>query len=160
MTSTPGGAILDLIAAVRASVLSPPAARAGAIATGPLAAGATPWLLEGDRALLIEQTAGKGFVSMATFDWAQDSVAGWQGLSPILRQVLVRSTYGNLANPTGTGPAIAKIGAGGSISIATKGGALAQALGNLPALDLPAWWLIGSLRDPVLVRNWIGGWPW
>jgi len=115
------------------------------VATGPLAAGATPWLLEGDHALLIEQTAGKGFVSMATFDWAQDSVAGRQGLSPILRQVLVRSTYGNLANPTATGPAITKIGAGNSISIASKGGALAQALGNLPALDLPAWWLIGSL---------------
>jgi hypothetical protein len=115
------------------------------IATGTLTAGASAWVAEGDRPLLIEAPEGKGVVTMATFDWAQDSVAGWAGLVPILRQVLVRATYGNLSNPTSTGPAIAKFGAGTSISLATKGGALAQGLGNLPALDLPAWWLIGTL---------------
>src|SRR6185437_9543694 len=30
-------------------------------------------------------------------------------------------------------------------SVAMKGGTVSQALVNLPALDLPAWWLIGGL---------------
>src|SRR3989441_3832591 len=34
---------------------------------------------------------------------------------------------------------------GASNSIANKGGALTSVLGNLPALNLPAWWLIGTL---------------
>ena len=115
------------------------------IATGTLNPGASAWLSEGSRPLLIEAPVGKGMVMMATFDWTQDSVAGWSGLTAVLRQVLVRMTYGNLSAPTSVGPAGGKFGFGNSGSIAAKGGAMTQALGNLPALDLPAWWLIGAL---------------
>ena len=113
------------------------------IATGTLVPDSTAWLTEGDQPLLIEARAGKGVVAMATFDWAQDSIASRSSTTALLRQVLVRSTYGNTSNPTATGPMMTKFGGGNSI--ATKGGALSQALGNLPALDLPAWWLIGTL---------------
>ena len=131
------------------TVLASAAALGGApgveIATGTLTRGANAWLGEGARPLLVEAPVGKGMVTMATFDWAQDSVAGWTGFNSMLRQVLVRLTYGNVSNPTSTGPAMTKFGSGTNASIATKGGALAQPLGNLPALDLPAWWLIGAL---------------
>jgi hypothetical protein len=113
------------------------------VATGTLAAGSRAWLAEGTRPLLIEEPTGKGIVEMSTFDWAQDSIATSSRVTALLRQVLVRMTYGNTSAPTATGPMMAKFGMG--TSIATKGGALSQALGNLPALDLPAWWLIGAL---------------
>ena len=113
------------------------------VATGTLAARSSAWLAEGTRPLLIEEPAGKGTVEMSTFDWAQDSIATSSAVTALLRQVLVRMTYGNTSAPTATGPIFAKFGMG--TSIATKGGALSQALGNLPALDLPAWWLIGAL---------------
>ncbi len=131
------------------TVLDPATALGGAsgveIATGALDPGAVAWLAEGTRPLLVEAPVGKGIVTMATFDWNQDAVATWSGLKAIQRQLLVRTTYGNLANPTSTSPVMTKFGVGGSASLATKGGSLAQALGNLPALDLPPWWLIGGL---------------
>lgn len=114
------------------------------IATGTLSSGANAWLLEGGRPLLVEATAGRGMVMLATFDWAQDAVAGWSGFTDLLRQALVRITYGNVSNPASVGPAIAKFG-GSSLSIAMRGGSLSQPLANIPALDLPAWWLIGAL---------------
>lgn len=113
------------------------------VATGTLAAGSRTWLAEGTLPLLLEEPAGKGSVEMSTFDWAQGSIANSSAAVALLRQVLVRVTYGNTSAPTPTGPMIGKFGMG--TSIATKGGALGQALGNLPALALPAWWLIGAL---------------
>lgn len=131
------------------TVLGPAAALGGAsgveVATGALSPGATAWLAEGVQPLIIEAPAGRGMVMLATFDWTQDAVTGSSGFSGILRQALVRLTYGNPSSPASIGPAVAKVGAGTSVSIAAKGGSMAQALGDLPALDLPAWWLIGAL---------------
>lgn len=114
------------------------------VATGTLSPGATAWLAESGTPLLVEKQAGRGVVMLATFDWGQSAVTGWSGFDGMLRQTLVRMTYGNLANPTNTGMTFTKFG-GGTSSLANKGGALGQALGNLPALDLPAWWLVGAL---------------
>lgn len=112
------------------------------VATGTLNGG-TVWLSDGGRPLLIEETAGAGLVSMATFDWTQDPVASWSGSTGLLRQVYVRSTYGNGASPNSGGAIMTKFGMNNSV--ATKGGTLSQALASLPSLDLPAWWLIGAL---------------
>jgi hypothetical protein len=101
-------------------------------------AGGTAWLSEGGQPLVIEKFIGAGLVSMATFDWNQDSITGWSGTPGLLRQVFVRSTFG-----VGTYPNYGKGGFG--MSVAQKGGTLSSALGNVPSLDLPAWWLIGSL---------------
>jgi hypothetical protein len=127
------------------TVLGSSPALAGAngveVATGSLSAGAVAWLSEGSRPLVIEAQVGKGLVTMATFDWGQDSIAN--SSVALLRQVLVRATFGNTTNPTAIGPFAAKMGIGNSI--AAKGGQMSQSLGNLPPLDLPAWWLIGVL---------------
>jgi len=112
------------------------------VATGTLKGG-TAWLSDGVRPLLIEERAGAGLVSMATFDWTQDPIASWSGSTALLRQVYVRSTYGNGASPNSGGAMFSKFGFNGSV--ATKGGTLSQVLGSLPTLDLPAWWLIGAL---------------
>jgi hypothetical protein len=113
------------------------------IATGTLGTGATAWLAEGGRPLLIEQPTGAGMVAMATFDWAQGSVATSSEATALLRQVVIRSTYGS---PNGSALNNISIGKGSiTNSVASRGGTLSQSLGNLPALDLPAWWLIGAL---------------
>jgi hypothetical protein len=112
------------------------------VATGTLTGG-TAWLSDGGHPLLIEEKAGAGLVSMATFDWTQDPIASWSGSIALLRQVFIRSTYGNGANPNGGGAMFSKFGLSGSV--ATKGGSLSQILASLPTLDLPAWWLIGAL---------------
>jgi hypothetical protein len=112
------------------------------IATGTLTGGAA-WLSDGGHPLLIEERAGSGLVSMATFDWTQDPIASWSGSTALLRQVYIRSTYGNGANATSGGASFGKFGFTGSV--ATKGGTLSQVLASLPAIDLPAWWLIGAL---------------
>jgi hypothetical protein len=129
------------------AVLASAGALAGAtgveIATGSLGADSSAWLSEGSRPLLVEAQLGKGTVTMATFDWVQDSIASSSANVSLLRQVLVRSTFGNLANPIASGPLAAKMGMGNSI--AARGGQMSQALGNLPPLNLPAWWLIGAL---------------
>jgi hypothetical protein len=109
------------------------------IATGSLTGG-TAWLADGSQPLLIEKLIGSGSVTMATFDWNQDVIAGWSGTPAILRQVFVRSTYGIGSVPT-TG--MNKFGLVSSVS--QKGATLFQVLNNVPALNLPAWWLIGSL---------------
>jgi hypothetical protein len=130
-----GTAILSSVAALNTSPSTE-------VATGTLSPGATPWLAQGGVPLIVEAPAGKGMVSLATFDWNAYSIGG---KSIVLRQTLVRLTYGSLSNPASTGPMVAKLGAGTTVSVATKGGALGQALGAVPALDLPAWWLIGGL---------------
>lgn len=114
------------------------------VATGTVGGGATTWLADGNRPLLIEQPEGAGLVAMATFDWAQGPVATWSGAPALLRQVVVRSTYGNINNAYATSSLTINKG-GITNSVASRGGSLSQALGNVPALDLPAWWLIGGL---------------
>jgi hypothetical protein len=112
------------------------------VATGTLTAG-TAWLSDGGHPLLIEERAGSGLISMATFDWTQDPIASWSGSTALLRQVYIRSTYGNGATANSSGAPFGKFGFTGSV--ATKGGTLSQVLASLPAIDLPAWWLIGAL---------------
>ncbi|HZQ49226.1 MAG TPA: hypothetical protein VFB69_02855 [Candidatus Dormibacteraeota bacterium] len=114
------------------------------ISTGAVAGNATTWLDEGGLPLLVESAVGAGLVEMATFDWAQGDIVASSEANVLLRQTLVRSTYGspyayaalNLVGGKGGGP---------TNSVAFRGGNLSQALGNVPALDLPAWWLIGGL---------------
>ncbi len=102
------------------------------VASGSLAGG-TPWLSDGSRPLLVEKPVGQGWVEMATFDWNQDSIVGWTGTDALLRQAVVRGSFGINASQA-AGP-----------SLSQRGGTFSQVLSNLPSLDLPGWWLIGSL---------------
>ena len=111
------------------------------VATGPLAGGASTWLDEGGLPLLVESAVGLGQVEMATFDWAQGTIVASSDADALLRQTVVRSTYGS-SNPGGVASANPIKGGYGN-SVASRGGGLSQALANVPALDLPAWWLIG-----------------
>src|SRR5438270_150911 len=113
------------------------------IATGVVTAGSTVWLADGNAPLLVESVVGGGVVEMATFDWTQDSITGWSGSATVLRQALVRSTFGNNNSNSSSASVITKFGSGSSL--ANRGGALSNVLGNLPSLGLPAWWLIGAL---------------
>ncbi len=109
------------------------------VATGSLAGGSV-WMAEGNQPLLIEKLVGAGVVTMATFDWNQDLVAAWKDTPGILRQVFVRSTYGIGSSPSfgfGKGVWVA--------SVSQKGASMTYALNTNPALDLPAWWIIGVL---------------
>ncbi|MGZ6046714.1 MAG: hypothetical protein ACXWNW_19535, partial [Isosphaeraceae bacterium] len=108
------------------------------VAEGSLTGGA-PWLSEGNRPLMIEKAVGEGWIEMATFDWNQDSIAGWSGTAPLLRQAFIRSSFGLSASQ------VATMGGSSGVSVAQRGSNLSQVLSNLPSLDLPAWWLIGSL---------------
>ena len=113
------------------------------IATGTVSPRATVWVTEGGRPLLIEQPTGAGLIAMATFDWAQGSVSTSTAAATLLRQVVIRSTYGNTS-----GSVLNNVSSGKGMptnSVATRGGSLSQSLGNMPALDLPAWWVIGAL---------------
>lgn len=117
------------------------------VATGSLSSG-TAWLSEGDQPLLVERTTGSGSVTLATFDWKQDPIAGWSGTGPLLRQVLVRTllatqspqSYGTFIG----GPFLGPSGAQGS-SLYQRSSSLSQVLGNLPALDLPSLAVTGVL---------------
>ena len=109
------------------------------VATGSLAGGTT-WLSAGNQPLLVEKLVGQGSVEMATFDWNQDSIAAWSGTPTLLRQAFIRSSFGVAGSSIFT----AGQGSNGN-SVAQKGGNLSGVLGNQAALDLPAWWLIGSL---------------
>jgi len=112
------------------------------IATGALPAGARAWLSEGNRPLLAERFVGSGSVTLATFDWNQDPIASWSGASVLLRQILVRSVFATSQN-LGQG-FVGPFGSSG-ISVSERSSALSQALGNLPALDLPSLVVIGLL---------------
>ncbi|MEO9048931.1 MAG: hypothetical protein ABI334_04885 [Candidatus Dormiibacterota bacterium] len=109
------------------------------VATGTLA-GATTWLSEGDKPLIVEKPVGQGYVSLATFDWNQDLITGWSGTPALLRQVFVRSVLG-----LGASQNIGGLGGSAVNSVSAKGGTISQALGSLPSLNLPAWWLVGAL---------------
>lgn len=113
------------------------------VATGSAATGASAWLTDGDRPLVIEAPVGAGMVALSTFDWAQGQIAASAGGAAVLRQVVVRSTYGSSGSSASSSLSFSK--AGIPISIAARGGSMTQALTNVPALDLPAWWLIGAL---------------
>jgi hypothetical protein len=113
------------------------------IATGTLSAGAHAWLSEGARPLLAERFVGAGLVTLSTFDWNQDPIASWSGASVLLRQILVRTVFSTSSPNLGPGFA-GPFGASGT-SVTERSSALSQALGNLPALDLPSLVVIGLL---------------
>src|SRR4029077_15921598 len=117
---------------------------------GPGAGAAGRPLLGGaPQPLLLERQVGAGTVTLASFDWNQDPVAGWSGTAPLLRQLIARSVIGtgsanqNFAYAMGaSGP----MGFGSQQpTIASKSGALSSTLGNLPGLDLPSLQLTGLL---------------
>ena len=114
------------------------------IATGSPADGATTWLDDRGLPLMVESAVGAGYVEMATFDWAQGGIVASSDADAVLRQTVVRSTYGSPNATFGVNAIGTKAGVFGN-SVAFRGGGLSQALGNVPALDLPAWWLIGGL---------------
>src|SRR6266566_8568078 len=113
------------------------------LATGALSPRGTAWLAEAGHPLLIEQPTGAGLVSMATFDWAQGSVSTSSAATALLRQVVIRSTYGSTNSSALNNLSLGK----GTIanSVASRGGSLSPSLGNMPALDMPAGWVIGAL---------------
>src|SRR5216683_3211843 len=117
------------------------------VATGVPMAGPI-WLATGSQPLLLERRVGSGIVTMATFDWNQEPVAGWSGTAPLLRQLITRAVFA--AGGSGQNFAYAMYGKGGMTfgsqpSIGSKSGALTTTLGNLPGLDLPSLQLTGLL---------------
>src|SRR5437870_5305188 len=107
-----------------------------------------PWLSEGAVPLLLERGVGAGIVTMATFDWNQDPIAGWSGTKDLLRQVLARAAFGSGSSganyPNGIGGPVQAFGSS-QPSVAAKSSALAPVLGNLPGLDLPSLQLTAGL---------------
>ena len=115
------------------------------IATGTLNPGSNAWLAEGRRPLLAEKVVGSGMVTLATFDWNQAPVAGSTGADTLLRRVLVRTMFSAAAAQGMFFNKGGGFGIGGTGSTAERSNAVAQALGNLPALDLPSLLVIGIL---------------
>src|ERR1700730_10068438 len=118
------------------------------VATGVVTPGPT-WLRARRQPLLLERQVGAGTVTLATFDWNQDPVAGWSGTAPLLRQLIARSVIGvgssnqNFAYTMGASD---PVGFGSQQpTIASKSSALSSTLGNLPGLDLPSLQLTGLL---------------
>jgi len=112
------------------------------VATGALTTGSRAWLSEGSSPLLAEKHVGSGLVTMATFDWNRDPVAGWTGSNTLLRQILVRTVF-NSASAQSLNFKGGFGGSGGSIS--ERSNSVSQALSSLPALDLPSLLVIGLL---------------
>src|SRR5438876_9358612 len=56
---------------------------------------APAWLAAGAQALLLERRVGAGIVTLATFDWNQEPVAGWSGTGPLLRPRTARAGLGS-----------------------------------------------------------------
>src|SRR5256886_4967069 len=116
------------------------------VATG-IQTTAPVWLAAGSRPLLLERRVGAGIVTLATFDWNQEPVAGWSGTGPLLRQLIARAVFGSGSpNETtvyagGMGP----VPFGVQSTIGTRSSALSSTLGNLPGLDLPSLQLTGAL---------------
>ena len=107
------------------------------------------WLAGGSQPLLLERQVGAGIVTLATFDWNQEPVAGWSGTAPLLRQLIARAVFGSgtanqniLYGNAGMGP-ITPFGS--QSTIASRSAALSSVLGNLPGLDLPSLQLTGAL---------------
>jgi hypothetical protein len=111
------------------------------VATGELNPGARAWLSQGNVPLVTEKSVGSGTVNLATFDWNQEPIASWSGTNSILRQVLVRTLLSSTSSPA---MSMGKFGMmNGSASMRSV--QLSQALGSLPALDLPSLMVIGLL---------------
>src|SRR6266581_2805606 len=116
------------------------------VATG-TSTSAPAWLAAGAQPLLLERRVGAGVVTLATFDWNQEPVAGWSGTGPLLRQLIARAVFGSDSSSQttlyagGPGP----VPFGGQSTIGTRSGALSSTLGNLPGLDLPSLQLTGAL---------------
>ena len=111
------------------------------VATGELNPGARAWLSQGSSPLVTEKSVGSGTVNLATFDWNQEPIASWSGTNSILRQVLVRTLLNSNSSPA---MSMGKLGMmNGSASMRSM--QLSQALGSLPALDLPSLMVIGLL---------------
>jgi hypothetical protein len=102
------------------------------------------WLASGSHPLLLERTVGAGRVTLATFDFNQESNGG----TTLLRQIMARAifrlagTSQNYVQPFG-GPG--PMGFGSQPSISSKSNSLTPVLGNLPSLDLPSFQLTGGL---------------
>jgi hypothetical protein len=96
---------------------------------------------------LVERQVGGGIVTLATFDWNQEPVAGWSGTAPLLRQLIARAVFGsgnstqNAVFTGGMGPTPF----GSQSTIASRSATLSSTLGNLPELGLPSLQLTGAL---------------
>src|SRR6266705_703461 len=108
---------------------------------------APAWLAAGAQPLLLERRVGAGIVTLATFDWNQEPVAGWSGTGPLLRQLIARAVFGSDSSSQTTlyGGGIGPVPFGVQTTIGTRSGALSSTLGNLPGLDLPSLQLTGAL---------------
>src|SRR5438132_11278082 len=108
---------------------------------------APAWLAAGAQPLLLERRVGAGVVTLATFDWNQEPVAGWSGTGPLLRQLIARAVFGSDSSSQTTlyagGPGPVPFGV--QSTIGTRSGALSSTLGNLPGLDLPSLQLTRAL---------------
>ena len=119
------------------------------LATGTVTGGRA-WLAHDAQPLLLDRIVGAGTVTMATFDWNQDPVAGWSGAKDLERQILSRAIFGSGGAGQNftygfAGGGIGPYGSGSSPSLASKSNALTSVLGNLPGLDLPSLQLTGGL---------------
>jgi hypothetical protein len=123
------------------------------VASGSLTSGQA-WLAGGGAPLLLDRFAGAGRVTMATFDWNQEPVAGWSGTSALLRQLLSRAFLGvgavnqNINFGFVNGPGVVQgfgSGFGSAGSLSSRSSALSPVLGNLPGLNLPSLQLTGVL---------------
>src|SRR5437016_1284213 len=65
------------------------------VATGSTQTTAPAWLAAGSQPLLLERRVGAGIVTLASFDWNQEPVAGWSGTGPLLRQLIARAVFGS-----------------------------------------------------------------
>ena len=106
---------------------------------------APAWLAAGAQPLLLERRVGAGIVTLATFDWNQEPVAGWSGTGPLLRQVIARAVFGSGSSSQTTVYAGGMVPIGVQSTIGTRSSALSSTLGNLPGLDLPSLQLTGAL---------------
>src|SRR5439155_36919 len=107
------------------------------------------WLSEGAVPLILDRGVGAGTVTLATFDWNQEPIAGWSGTKDLLRQVLARAVFGAGTSGANYPNGIAFGGPGSAFgsppSIASKSNALTPVLGNLPGLNLPSLQLTAGL---------------
>ena len=121
---------------------SPVEVATGTPTTGPA------WLASGTQPLLLERRVGAGIVTLATFDWNQEPVAGWGGTASLLRQLIARAVFGSGSSSQSSMYANSGMGPmpfGTQPTIAAKSSALSSALGNIPGLDLPSLQLTGAL---------------
>src|SRR2546425_3991200 len=117
------------------------------VATGTQTASAPASLAAGAQPLLLERRVGGGTVTLATFDWNQEPVAGWIGTGPLLRQLIARAVFGSGGSSQsnlyagGMGP----VPFGVPSTIGSRGAGPRSALGDLPGLGLPSLQLTGAL---------------